>query len=263
MKPRILIFDIETCPNRGWIWQLWNEITSYDFIENDWFILCWCAKWLGEKKIMSSALPDFKEYKKDKENDKKVLLALHKLLDEADIVVAHNGIKFDRKKVNTRFLLNGIPPPSPYRIVDTLQVARAHFSFISNRLDVIARLLDIGCKLDNGGIQRWKDCVAGISQAWKDMVKYCKKDVELLEKVYLALRPYMSQHPNLSVFSEGETPVCPKCASPDIWWRGSYFTNAGEYKRFSCKDSTCGGWGRLKKNLLPLQKRKTLTTHAV
>jgi len=258
---KVLIFDIETAPNRGWIWQLWNEITSYEFIENDWFILCFCAKWLGEKKIISSALPDFKEYKKDKENDKKVLWELHDLLDEADVVVAHNGIKFDRKKVNTRFLLNGIPPPSPYRIVDTLRVARGHFSFVSNKLDVIAQILGIGSKNRHAGMKLWTQCMAGDKKSWDIMIKYCKKDVELLEKVYLALLPYMSQHPNAGVYDEGDTPCCPKCGSDDIWWRGSYYTNAGKYKRFSCKE--CEGWGRSKVNELPKDKRKSLTTNAI
>ena len=99
-KPKILLFDIETSPSRAIIWQLWQEVKSMDFVTDDWYVLCWAAKWLGSNRIMSSGI-----YKKS-ENDKQVMKDLWKLLDEADIVVAHNAIGFDCKKTNTRFIAN-------------------------------------------------------------------------------------------------------------------------------------------------------------
>lgn len=207
------------------------------FIERDWFILCWSAKWLNEKKIYSSSLPKHKSYKSNRESDKELLKPLWELLDEADIVISHNGIKFDRRKVNTRFILNGMTPPSPYRMIDTLVLARREFSFTSNRLNDIGQMLGVGKKKETGGFNLWSDCLDGKMKAWKKMEEYCKQDVRLLERVYLKLRPFHQTHPNLSL--EG---ACGKCGSSNIQNRGFSYANSGKYQRYVCKD--CGGWGK-------------------
>lgn len=256
---KTLLIDIETAPSKSYIWGLWQEVTSYSAIERDWYILCWSAKWLGEHEIMSSGLVDFpKQYKINPENDIHVLGKLWKLLDEADIVIAHNGIQFDRKKINARFIINGINPPSPYRMIDTLQVCRREFAFTSNKLADIVKFLNIGEKVDTGGFQLWKNCLSGHLQSWQKMIKYCKKDITLLERVYLALRPYILQHPNVGM--DSVRPVCPKCGNHKIQCRGFSYTNASKFQRFVCLN--CGGWGRQKVNLINKDQRNTLTANA-
>jgi predicted RNA-binding Zn-ribbon protein involved in translation (DUF1610 family) len=261
---KILILDIETSPSFSWMWGLWKEIGSYSFVERDWFIMCWSAKWLGDKKIMSASLPDFPEYRKDPTNDKPMLERLRTLLDEADIVVAHNGIKFDRKKINARFIIHGMKPPSPYRMLDTLQVCRKEFAFTSNRLNDVGQFLKVGKKMDTGGFQLWKDCLTGTgkvrSKAWRKMVEYCKSDIILLEKVYLALRPYMQQHPNVAILDTSGRCSCPKCGSKRIQYRGLSCTNSSTFRRFQCL--SCGGWGRQKTNEVQKEMRVTQTTNA-
>jgi len=256
----ILLLDVETAPSKGYIWSLWKEVENFSFIERDWYILCWSAKWLEAKDIMSSSLPDFKSYKRDPESDKEVLLNLWKLLDTADVIIAHNGINFDRKKINARFIINGIKPPSPYRVIDTLEVCRKEFAFTSNRLNDVAQFLNLGKKAETGGFQLWKNCLEGDRESWKKMVDYCKNDIILLEKVYFALRPFILQHPNLGVDEESLRPCCPKCASDNIHYRGYSFTNMSKFKRFCCM--SCGGWGRLKLNILDKEKKASLTANA-
>lgn len=241
--PRVLIFDIETAPNLSWSWGLFTELTTMKMVENEWYMLCWCAKWLGEKKIISSALPDHKGYKKDPTNDKKVLEVLWKLLDEADIVIAHN-IKFDKKKSNARFIYHGMKPPSPYKCLDTLMAARGEFNFTSNKLDALGQYLKCGKKVPHSGFDLWRGCMNGCKKSWHTMVKYCKQDVALLEKVYLKLRPYIRNHPNMNVY---ENKIgCPKCGSESVQSRGYYFTSTGKFQRFRCND--CGGWSKKRKN---------------
>jgi hypothetical protein len=82
--------------------------------------------------------------------------------------------------------------------------------------------------------------MAGEKEAWDLMTEYCKQDVLLLEKVYLKLRPYINNHPNLSALTDSN--CCPKCGSINIQYRGYAITAAGRYRRFQCKD--CGGWGK-------------------
>lgn len=246
-KPNILIFDIENSPNSAYVWSLFQEVTSASFIDNPWHMLCWGAKWLGDKKIMSSALVDFpKEYKKDPENDKFVLQELWNLLDQADICIGHNLRGFDVRKANARFIMNGMKPPSPYKVVDTLLVARRNFMFTSNKLNDLSKYLGLGEKIDTGGFDLWKQCLAGEKKAWRKMVRYCKQDIVLTEKVYKKLLPYMENHPNLGVYTGVETSeACPKCGSTNIIKQGFSYTNVYKYQQYSCKD--CGGWHRARK----------------
>lgn len=257
-QPRILLLDIETSPNIAYMWGLWKELTSVDMIEREWYILCWCAKWLGENKVFSSALPDFKkEYKEDKEDDKHILLKLWNLLDEADMVVGHNLAAFDVKKINARFIQHKIKPPSPFKIVDTFISAKRHFDFTSNKLGDLGKKLGLGEKVETGGFKLWRKCLLGDKQAWNKMVTYCKGDILLLEKVYLRMRPYMDNHPNISLYIEDEDEaMCPVCGSIELQKHGIAFNGQGKYHRLQCSD--CGAWCRLKENLMPKGKVKTV-----
>jgi hypothetical protein len=247
-EPKILLFDIENSPNTAYIWGLWQETTSSEMVEMPWFMLCWAAKWLGEKKIYSSALVDFpKNYKKNSEDDKMILQTLWNLLDEADIVIAHNGKSFDVRKANARFVMNRMPPPSPYKVVDTLLEARKYFFFTSNKLNDLGKYLGCGEKVETGGFKLWKQCMAGDLKAWERMVRYCKNDVVLLEKIYLKLRPYMATHPNINIYTDNNSPQCPKCASKNVKKEGFAYTDVSKYQRYSCLD--CKGWFRGRENL--------------
>ena len=244
---RTLIFDIETAPMEVYMWAMWQKLTSTTFINNDWYVLCWSAKWLGEKEIISKALIDYPAYKKDKRDDCALMVSLYKLLDEADVVVAHNGIKFDVRKVNARFLVHGLTPPSPYSIVDTLFSARKQFAFTSNRLDDLGKALGVGKKIKHSGFDLWRGCLDGDMKSWKKMIKYCANDVKLLERVYRKLLPYMKRHPNQAPFGS-ERSVCSKCGSTDVQYRGFAYTAVSKFRRFVCKD--CGAWSRESQNLL-------------
>jgi DNA polymerase elongation subunit (family B) len=241
---KILLFDIETAPAPAWIWALYNETTSMNMVQDYWYCLCWSAKWLGEKKVITSALPDYKLYKKEPKNDREVMKELWKLIDEADVIMAHNAVKFDVRKINTRFIKHGITPPSPYKTLDTLLEARKSFSFMSNRLNDLGTFLKVGAKIPTGGFSLWTECMEGNIKSWNKMVKYCKQDVVLLEKVYMKLLPYIKKHPNMSI-NGGK---CVKCGSDDVVKRGTVKTISTLLQRYRCKD--CGGWSSQKiKNL--------------
>src|SRR6266699_2886337 len=118
---KILILDIETAPIRAKVWGIWNQNIYIDQIGDDWFVLTWAAKWLFEKKVYSGRLTSKEAIK---QNDKRILKGIWQLLEEADIVVAHNGDKFDLPKLNTRFIIHKLNPPLPYQSIDTLKVIK-------------------------------------------------------------------------------------------------------------------------------------------
>jgi len=235
-KPAIVLLDIETSPNLGYVWGKWQQ----DVIEFDkeWHILCFAYKWLGDKKAKIVALPDFAGYAKDKENDRKVVEKLHDILTKADVVIAHNGDGFDIPKINTRFVYHGIRPPEPFKTVDTCRIAKSKFGFTSNKLDDIGRYLRVGRKMKHGGFDVWRGCMAGDKGAWNTMKRYNVQDVHLLEQVYLKLRPWMTNHPNLNAYTG--TDACPKCQGWNLRRQGYKVLVVGKRQQFQCKD--CGAW---------------------
>jgi hypothetical protein len=155
-------------------------------------------------------------------------------------VVAHNGDSFDIKKINARLMVYSIPPPAPYRTIDTKKVAKSVACFDSNSLENLGTDLEEGEKIKHRGFDMWLGCMAKNQNDWDDMKRYNMQDVVLLEKVYKRLRPWVKNHPNMGVYSDDK--VCPKCGSEDIHHRGYGFNNSGKFQRICC--SSCGAWSR-------------------
>lgn len=236
---KILLFDIETAPAKGWFWGVWE--TNVIEVEQHGYMLSFSAKWLGQNKVITYTLNDFKGHKAYSNDDKKLVSKLAELLNEADIVVAQNGDRFDLTTTNTRLIANNLPPIAPLKTIDTLKVARSKFKFLSNKLDDLGNFLGVGRKIAHTGKHLWFGCMANDKKAWAMMKKYNVQDVILLEAVYLKLRPWITNHPNHNFFN-GETNKCPNCNSSQLHARGKRRTLTSEYKRYVCKD--CGAWSR-------------------
>lgn len=238
---KLLFLDIETAPVLAYSWG--DKLYEQDLLEivDDWFVLGIGWKWNHLNAVHWRGMNEYKGYAKDKKNDYHVVKQAWDLLDEAHVVIAHNGISFDIKKLNTRFLLHGFKPPSPYLVLDTKRIAKKNFAFTSNKLDELSRQIDKDRKLTHTGKKLWFDCMAGDKKAWDIMGKYCKQDVILLKKKYQTFLPWIDNHPNWNL--DGDRPeCCPKCGSGRIIQRGSGFTRTTEFQRYSCK--ACGGWFR-------------------
>ena len=256
----ILFLDIETSFKIAGIWDRFNQNIAMNQLLQDTHVLCWCASWLGsDETIYDSLHLHSKEYKKDPSNDKVILQEVWKLLDRADYVVAHNGARFDVPVLYARFIQHGMQPPSKFQVVDTLQVARRAFKFTSNRLEDLGKSLGLGGKADTGGFDLWKDVVIKHDlKAFDRMVDYCIRDVELLEQVYLALRPWDNKHPSTVLLTSLTTPICNVCGSNQIYKNGSYATSTQTYQKYRCK--SCGHSMRSRKSdkLTPAQRANLL-----
>ena len=228
--PRILIYDIETSPTLAWVWSAYE--TDIIAIKDDWQILCFAYQWLGGP---------IKFLKREGRSDKSLVMKLHELFNEADIVVAHNGDKFDQRKANARFSIHGLSPPSYYQAVDTLKVSRKYFGHLKHNLNELGRLYGIGQKMPHEGFQLWLDCMANKDIAWRKMRAYNIRDVALLNTVYYRIKPWMDNHPNMTHW-KGE---CTKCGSANTRREGYRLTRTGKNQIFQCKD--CGGYSTLRK----------------
>lgn len=239
-KPKILFFDIETMANLGYVWGKWEQ-DVIQFKEH-WYFLSFAYKWLGEKKTYVCSLPDYPVYKKDKTNDYQLVKALWKLFDEADVVVAHNGASFDVKKANAKFIKHGLKPPRPYKVVDTKTIAKRYFRFDSNKLDDLGEYFNLGRKINTGGFELWIGCATGDKKSWKKMCDYNIQDVILLEKVYLKMLPYVTNHPNLNLLQD-TTHCCPNCSSHRLQKRGTAIVGRTSIvQRYQCNE--CGAWSQ-------------------
>lgn len=241
---RMLAFDIESTPNIGYSWGKWEQ-NIMEFVQES-YMLCYSYRWLDDKKTHVVGLNDFSLYKTDPQNDAALIQSLWELFDEADILIAHNGDKFDIKYTNGRFLANGLTPPTTYRTIDTLKVARRRFKLNSNKLDDLGQLLDVGMKLETGGFQLWLDCMAGDPKAWKKMKKYNKQDVDLLVAVYAKLKPWTPNHPNLGV--DSDRPICSVCESENVHKKGFDYKNASKAQRWKCMECGANLYTSLKGN---------------
>jgi len=239
-SPKILLLDIETAPSLAYVWSCFQDGVPFAMVKQEGTILMWAAKWLSEKNVMYQT--------KFKEGEKRCLRGLWKLMDEADIVVAHNGDRFDIKTMNGYFLKNGFDPPSKSRSVDTLKVARGRFKFMSNRLDHLGKILGLGRKVTHTGFKLWIGCMEGKKKDWDTMIRYNIQDVKLLEKIYKKMLPWVTNHPNVGIYINPDKPVCRNCGSSKIHKKGMDYSNAGAYQRYKCM--SCGTPLRAKQNQL-------------
>ncbi len=229
---RILCIDIETSPTAAYIWSLWDQHVGINQILTPTEVICFAAKWLGEKKMFFYSVP--------KHGREEMVLQAHRLLDEADAVMHYNGKRFDVPHLNREFLLAGLKPPSPFVQIDLCDVAKRQFRFVSNKLAHVSVELGLEGKIDTNGFELWRDCMMGDKAAWKLMEKYNKQDVQLLEDLYGKLQPWIPGHPSRTLY-DGIT-GCPVCGGEHLQKRGFAYTPTAQFQRYQCQD--CGAWLR-------------------
>ncbi len=234
----MLFVDIETAPIIMASWSMRPPYAGAVYVLRDTYILMFSYKWAHEKTVKTVSLSDFPRYKRSKHDDKDLCGRIHSLMDEADIICAHNGDSFDIKKINSRLIVNDFGPPSPFKTIDTLKSARNVFKFDSNKLDNIGRYLKEGRKIPNAGAALWQGTVDGDPKSIKTMRAYCKHDTQLLFNVYTRMKPWIKNHPNMTLY--GDSMGCPACESTNVQKRGVMVKLSSRRHRFHCQD--CGSW---------------------
>lgn len=180
---KILMLDIETTPLQVYTWGLWDQNIGINQIIKPTEMMCFGAKWLGQKKVTFKSVHHH--------GKKEMLETLHKMMDEADILVGWNSASFDHKHIKREFLENKMDPPAPTKDLDLMSVVKANFQFPSNKLDYVAQALGVGAKVKHSGFELWIKCMEGNNKAWTEMRKYQIQDVELLDKLYEVLLPWL------------------------------------------------------------------------
>ena len=229
-----LIWDIETSPNIGLFWRPgWKVSLSHDNIIQERGIICICYKWEGEKKVH--------HLEWDQGCDKKLCQDFMEIALQADELIAHNGDKFDIKFFNGRCIANDVDPAPIWKTVDTLVIARRRFGFNSNRLDYLGKFLFNEGKISTE-YGMWKDILLdNCPKAMKKMVKYCKQDVNLLERVWKKLEPYHKPKTHVGTANGLDKWTSPYTGSTNVIKSKTRWTTAGtKQHQMQCKDT--GGY---------------------
>lgn len=239
-NPKVLVFDIETSPILAYVWGLGEQRIALNQIKRDWYVLAWAAKWLGAP-VSTIQYQDTRG--RAWGDDKDVLKGMWKLLDEADIVVTQNGKKFDSRKLNARFMLHKMPPPSPYRHLDTYKIADSAAEFTSHKLEYLTdKLCTKYKKLSHKkfpGMALWDQCVEDNRKAWDEMKRYNIHDVLSTEELYTKIRPWAPQSAP-SVYEDRG--ACRTCGKFELKKEGIHRTKLGHYQQWSCKN--CNSWSK-------------------
>lgn len=246
--PRVLVTDIETFPIIAYVWGLFKQNVGVDMIAQDWSMMSFAAKWLGQPELFYTDNRD----RADPRDDMLTLAALHRILSVTDVVIAHNGQKFDVPKIKARFVQQGLPPTPPFTVLDTLLLNRKTFGFASQRLAFITKALVPEEEKDDHknfpGFKLWLGCMAHDKKAWRECEAYNIQDVLGLEASYIKTRGWYEGAPNYGPHMVGQVDdgehVCPTCGSSHVIEKGTRKTQVGIYKRYKCMEDDCGKWSR-------------------
>lgn len=254
-QPKIGTIDIETAPLDAQVWGLYDQTVGLNQIKTEWSILSFTYKQLGAPKKQMLYVDTAGKPRDDRD----LCAELWHILHENDFLIAQNGKRFDLRKIKARLIMHGFTPPSPVKVIDTMLMAREVAAFTSNKLEWLSEYLSSVQKLkhkDFPGFDLWRECLADNPKAWASMRKYNVVDVLSTEEVYIKLRPWVTQHPNIAAFYDDDVMRCPCCGSADLRQDGFAFTNVSKYNRYQC--NSCGAWSRDRYTINSTAKRRSL-----
>lgn len=218
--------DIECTYNYGGHFQNYGQNIHLDQKLRDSHLLSYAYAWNNDKPvgevlkadvIQQDFIRSIVERDPFTKIDYDLTLKLWYFLDNADVVVAQNGKAFDIKKINGYFLKYDLPLPSPYKVYDTLSVAKKMFNISFKSLKFLAKYLGVTQKLDNSGAELWMDCSTGYSdEALQTMLEYNIGDIITLREVYLKMIKYGNDNVNMALYEACTEASCPTCGSTDV-----------------------------------------------
>lgn len=221
------MLDIETSPALSYHWRTFKENIGVDQIVDPGGTICFAAKWVGEDEVLF--------YSDWEHGHKTMVKAAHALLSECDAVVHVNGKKFDIPHLMTEFILAKLDMPPPLTQIDVQQIIREKFRLLSNKLAFIGPFFNIGKKMEHEGFMLWRKVLEGDRKSQEKMQKYCIQDMELTERVYFKILPFITKHPRLR-----EAGTCRSCGGNHFQKRGFRYTPTMRIQRLQCQG--CKSW---------------------
>lgn len=248
---KILTLDIETSPHLCYSFQTWNTNILPAQILEPTRVIGVGTKWHHENRVnFFSEYEGFPRTLDTREECHRLMVVqVHALMDEADVVVTYNGDKFDLPHLAREFHLAGLRPPAPFISVDLYKVIKKNEIWMSHKLGYITEALRLAGKLDNSGWELWKGVLSDDPQvrhrAWLEMRRYCKRDVFTTDELLIECLPLITNLPSPELYElepDAEVVRCPGCEGTNLHRRGFAVARSRRYPRYQCQD--CGKWSK-------------------
>ncbi len=204
-------------------------------------ILCIGYKFLGDPEVFCPTILDGRK-RGSMLDDKRLVERFAKVYNHCDYSVGHYSSRFDLPMVRSKLLKWGLPPLPPKPHLDTWWIARRELKLHSNRLAVLQDFL--GCTHSKTPLKPddWIQAAHGSKEALSYIVDHCRADVQVLEEVFIKLRPLAKEEPNRGLFVISPADTCPSCGSVHLTRQGYKVAKSRRYQQWQCQD--CGKWTR-------------------
>lgn len=257
--PKIAFIDVESQGTVALTHGRFKTNISPKGVISEPYLLSYAVNWAhqDESEVECVGLHHLPSWEENHRNDILLVERLWEILDEADVVIAHN-ISFDERVINARFAYWGLEPPSPYKVVCTLKALRKYFRLPANNLDAATRYFELERKLDNAGIGLWLRCYEGDTEAMRELCNYNAGDIPTLRQLYYRTLPYIKDHPQMSHYFHDDSPRCRMCGHDslvEIEGKNSY-TTLSRFEAYRCEG--CGAVQRSRKNTYDSHKMKNM-----
>jgi uncharacterized protein YprB with RNaseH-like and TPR domain len=158
-------------------------------------VLCAVAQFFAPDEMLVWRADTYPEWQAGKRfSDKDLVSDILLGIEDADIVVAHNGTNYDLPFLRTRAMIHGLAPVHPKKIYDPVLLARRQFRFHSNRLDSINKVLKTSTQKTDLDPETWAKAYGdGDPTAMESIVQHCVQDVLSLCEASRIMAPYISQ----------------------------------------------------------------------
>jgi DNA polymerase III epsilon subunit-like protein len=137
------------------------------------------------------SLRDYPSWPEKRSDDSYLVADILSVLEDCQILYAHNGNKFDIPYLNASALKYGMPPLIR-KLVDPVQVARNKFRLGSNALAAIGSFLGVQEEKLNIPADVWKTALLDNNpESWELLKARCLSDVLLLNEVARRVAPFV------------------------------------------------------------------------
>lgn len=199
-----------------------------------------CAKWYDRPDVIRLA-----EW--DKGGRKRFLVEVHRLMQQADVIVGHNVDNADIPWLKGDLHIEGgLPPLPPFKTVDTLKVLRQQFKSGApfKSLDAFCQIVGIPAKTDKYDRFAMERAVNEKSVEDRErLTDYCAGDVIATQGLYDWCRPHIKGHPALFVDGKDKLTVCNRCGHNTEPIEKRYVANILTYGMRRC--TNCRAYSRI------------------
>lgn len=226
-----LFFDLELSKSIFWAWGTGKQYLGYHQLLEPQKIISFHWNWEGSDKI------NHVHWGLNKQCDKSVVKEIAKQFNKADEIIAHNGDKFDMKKLFGRAMFHKIELRPKYITRDTMKMVKSCASLPSYSLKFLCKHFDLPLKLDSGGSATWDEVQFKKSkEALDHLLYYGDGDIISLKALFYYIESYVPHKVNYAVLRGGERYECPNCGKLPHY-KSMYTTAAGTIQHWmQCSD---------------------------